>query len=117
MVETGGWMSGLKRRRVKMKRCIQSVSIAALVVGMTSGAMAASDVKKVEPAVSGAAHRASAGYHKQAKDYHLRKARREAKKGHYNEAERQQVKASRQAYAQHMQRHEARVQEKALRHD
>jgi hypothetical protein len=100
-----------------MKRWMNAVPIAGLVVGLTSSSMAASDVKKAEHAVSGATHRVSQSYHKELKHYHRRKARHQARKGHYGEAMRQEEKAQWHSNAAHKQRHAARVKEKAVRHD
>ena len=92
-------------------------SLTLLTVTLTADAWAASDAKKVEHAVSGAVHRVGEGYHKQVKDYHLRQARHQARKGHLHRALRHVDKAEKHDVAEKTQHHKARVKEKALRHD
>lgn len=100
-----------------MKRAAQSLLLAAaLSIGATA-VMAASDVKKAEHAVSGASHRVSQDYHKQVKDYHLRRARHNARHGNFGKAIAHAEKANSHDVAEHKQGHEARVKEKAVRHD
>lgn len=98
-------------------RWISGLAAAALVVGSAAVCGAASDTKKVEHAVSGAAHRVSQSYHKGLKHYHQRKARHQARKGHYGEAMRQEEKAQWHGNAAQKQRHTARTKEKALKSD
>lgn len=102
-------------------KIMQAVSttlvLAALALGPATTARAASDAKKVEHAVSGAAHRVGEGYHKQVKDYHVRQARHQARKGHYRDAMRHAEKAGKHDVAEHQQHHEARVKEKAVKND
>ena len=93
------------------------LSLTALTIGTATVSMAASDVKKAEHAVSGAAHRVSQGYHKQVKDYHIRKARKSARHGRIGAAVEHAEKANWHDTAEHKQGHEARVKEKAVRHD
>jgi hypothetical protein len=84
---------------------------------VVAGSWAASDAKKAEHAVSGAAHRVSQGYHKQVKDYHVRQARHDARKGNLHGAVRHAEKAGAHDVAEQKQRHAARVKEKAVKND
>jgi hypothetical protein len=93
------------------------LAVAGMVLGTATAALAASDVKKVEHAVSGAAHRVSKGYHKQLKDYHIRQARHHARKGRYGKAINEAEKANWHANAEQKQLHRAHVKEKAVKHD
>src|SRR5205809_7257529 len=100
-----------------IRQLTTAATVVALGAGLVSGAYAASDTKKVEHAVSGAAHRVSEGYHKQVKDYHVRQARHQARKGHLGKAVRHAEKAEKHDIAEHKQHHEARVKEKAVKKD
>lgn len=103
---------------MKISRQITTaVTVITLGASLASGAMAASDAKKVEHAVSGAAHRVGEGFHKQVKDYHVRQARHQARKGHFHSALRHAEKAEKHDVAEQKQRHEARVKEKAVKTD
>jgi hypothetical protein len=90
---------------------------AGLALCVMSSSWAASDAKKAEHAVSGAAHRVSQGFHKQVKDYHIRQARHDARKGNLHGAVRHAEKAGAHNVAEQKQRHEARVKEKAVKND
>ena len=57
------------------------------------------------------------GFHKQVKEYHVRQARHQARKGHYRKAMRHAEKAEKHDIAEHKQHHEARVKEKAVKND
>jgi hypothetical protein len=100
-----------------IKQTLTALAATALGVGLATGTYAASDAKKAEHAVSGAAHRVSEGYHKQVKDYHMRQAQHQAKKGRLGKAVRHAEKAEQHDTAQHKQHHEARVKEKAVKND
>jgi hypothetical protein len=100
-----------------MERKWRCLSVAGLILGTATATMAASDVKKVEHAVSGAAHRVSKSYHKQVKDYHVRQARHHARKGQYGEAMHQAEKANWHANAEQKQLHQAHRKEKAVKND
>jgi hypothetical protein len=88
-----------------------------LACSVAAGSWAASDAKKVEHTVSGAAHRVSQGFHKQVKDYHVRQARHDARKGNLHGAVRHAEKAGVHDVDEQKQRHEARVKEKAVKKD
>ena len=102
---------------VIMENALRALATSALALTLASGALAASDAKKVEHAVGGAAHRVSEGYHKQVKDYHVRQAHHQARKGHYHKAIRHAEKAEKHDVAENKQHHEARVKEKAVKND
>src|SRR6266576_6318138 len=78
---------------VVRKNALAAIAVTALGVTLATGTYAASDTKKVEHAVSGAAHRVSEGFHKQVKEYLVRQARHQAKKGHLGKAIRHAEKA------------------------
>jgi hypothetical protein len=94
-----------------------TLAAASMALGLVSGVLATSDANRVQHAVGGAEHRVSEELHKQVKDYHLRKARHDARKGNLRGAMRHEEKAEKHAVAQQEQHHEARVKEKALRND
>jgi hypothetical protein len=94
--------------------CHTLVLSAAVGTAMPSMANAA---KKAEHALSGAAHRVGQGYHKQVKDYHLRRVRRYRHRGEYGKAQRHLHKARWHGGAEHRQEHEAQNKERAVRHD
>jgi hypothetical protein len=100
-----------------MTRWANALAMAVLVVSTATVTAAASDAKKAERAVSGAAHRVSKGYHKQVKDYHLRKARKQARRGDYRKAVRHADKANWHDTAERKQLKQARTKEKANRND
>jgi hypothetical protein len=108
----------MREKQMTMTRqWIAAVASAALGASLVSGALAASDAKKVEHAVSGAAHRVSEGFHKQVKEYHVRQARHQARKGNLHSAMRHAEKAGKHDVAEREQHHVARVKEKAVKND